>query len=97
MVKREDIKQGNVVKVVKEMPGSGRPGQTFTGKLGLHERLDILGAPFSRGGLNLVKVRRRKTGESVDLMYAYVTVFCRLANDEKEAVSPETPPKKPGE
>jgi hypothetical protein len=82
MVKREDIKPGVLVKVTKEMPGSGKPGPSFSGKLGLHERLEVLTKPGSKGGLNLVKVRRRKTSEEVELMYAYITNFCTVVADD---------------
>jgi hypothetical protein len=81
MVKREDIKPGQVVKVVKEMPGSGKPGPSFSGKLGLHERLEVLSKPGGRGGVNLVKVRRRKTSEEFEALYAFVTNFCSVDKD----------------
>ena len=82
MVKREDIKPGLVIKVVKEMPGSGKPGPSFSGKLGLHEKLEVLTKPGARGGINLVQVKRRKTQEVVELLYAFVTNFCSVVKDD---------------
>lgn len=81
MVKREDIKAGTLIKVVKEMPGTGKPGPSFNGKLGLHERLEVLSKPGGRRGINLVKVRRRKTGEEFEALYAFVTNFCSVDKD----------------
>lgn len=82
MVKREDIKPGVVVKVVKAMPGNGKPGPSFDGKLGLNEKLELMGTPTSSGGLNLVKVKRTKTGAVTELMYAFITNFCKVVKQE---------------
>jgi hypothetical protein len=66
------------------MPGSGKPGPSFNGKLGLHERLEVMTKPYARGGVNLVKVKRRKTSEEVEVLYAYVTNFCSVAKDSDD-------------
>lgn len=86
MVKREDVKPHTFIIVKKAMPGNGRPGPDFTGKLEVGERLEVLGFPHSRGGMNLVRLCRCKTKETVVLLYAFVTNFCGVAKD-----SPPTP------
>ncbi len=76
MVKREMVVPNMVIQVSKAMPGS--PGPKFHGKLGIHERLLILSKPRQEGGLNLVNVRREKTGEDFEVMYAFITNYCKL-------------------
>jgi hypothetical protein len=83
MVKRNDIHPGTRVKVAKLMPPGAHAGPAFTDVLNIDEELDILSTPFSRGPLNLVKVRRRLTGETTELIYAFVTNFCKLAASDK--------------
>lgn len=75
MVKREQIKRDAVVKVTKQMPGSGQPGPRVDA-IDVGEELVVQGCPFSSGGMNLVKVKRKSTGETVDVLYAFVTNFC---------------------
>lgn len=95
MVKRDAIKPDVVVKVTKLMPGDGKPGPRFTGKLALHERLVVVGPPFSTGGMNLVKVRRKRTGEVVDFLYAFITNFCKVVDEHKDTPDPDTEGQKP--
>lgn len=75
MVKREQVVPGFVVQVNKLPPGP--PGPRFTGKFALHEKLDVQSKPYSQGGLNLVKVKREKTDQVIELYYAFITNFCR--------------------
>ena len=89
MVKREDVKPGFVIKVVKQMPGSGTPGPTFKGKIGINEKLEILTVPMNRGGMNIVRLRRRKTGETVEFLYAFVTNYCGKCTDDPVPSEPE--------
>lgn len=82
MVKREAIQADAEIQITKAMPGSGRPGPRFAGVLDVGEILVVQGKPFSSGGLNLVKVKRKKTGEVFDALYAFVTNFCKIAEDD---------------
>lgn len=75
MVKRDRLIKGAVIQVTKVPPG--QPGPRFQGKLGLHEKLEVVAPPFSEGGLNLVRLKRLKTGEVFEAMYAFCTNFCR--------------------
>lgn len=86
MVKRDKVVPGTIIQVVKPTPG--QPGPRFQGKLALHERLEVVGEPFSVGGLNLVRVKRLRTNETFDLLYAFVTGFCSLAKAKKATVVP---------
>lgn len=101
MVKREHIKAGALVKVVKLMPVGSAAGPAFKGTLGMHERLEIRGTPISRGPMNLVSVKRRKTGEVVELIYAFITNYCKLVDAEEPeltpaaGIEPDSPPPKP--
>lgn len=78
MVKRDAIKAEVEIEIAKAMPGNGRPGPRFAGTLEVGEVLVVQSKPFSSGGLNLVKVRRKTTGETFDAIYAFVTNYCKL-------------------
>lgn len=80
MVKRDKVIPGTIVQVNKLPPGP--PGPRFTGKFAMHERLDIQSKPFSSGGLNLVKVKREKTDQAIEVYYAFITNFCRLEGEK---------------
>lgn len=79
MVKRNDIKPGVIVKVKKVMPEGSQPSITFLAKaLEIDELLEVKSVPLSlsRGGMSIVPVKRLSTGESIDLMYSFVTNYC---------------------
>ena len=76
MVKRQDIKPGFIVQVLKEMPGGASPGPRFHGKLLLRERLEILSLPFKDGSTNLVRIRRFQPDETLVVLYSFITNFC---------------------
>ena len=81
MVKRDKVVPGTVVQVIKLPPGPAGPN--FTGKFALHEKLDIISKPFSSGGMHLVKVRREKNDATFDVMYAFITNYCRMPTTKK--------------
>lgn len=81
MVKREAVVPGTLIQVVKLIPG--QPGPRFLGRLGVNERLEVLSLPFSQGGMNLVRVKRLKTEEVFEAMYAFVTNFCKVPKAKK--------------
>lgn len=98
MVKRDKVIPGTVVQVVKLPPGPAGP--KFTGKFALHEKLDIMSKPFSSGGMHLVKVRREKNGATFDVMYAFITNYCRMPTTKKSratSVAEDTIPAPPEE
>lgn len=77
MVKREHIKSGTIIQIRKPPPE--HPGPSFRGKLATFEKLEVVGPPRTSGGLNLVQVKRLRTEEIFDVLYAFVTNFCTLA------------------
>jgi hypothetical protein len=81
MVKREMVVPGTQLQVSKVPPGPAGP--SFAGKFAQHERLTVTSRPFTSGGLNLVKVKREKTGDDIEVMYAFVTNYCRLSTTSK--------------
>lgn len=79
MVKRNDIKPGLLVRVKKVMPKGSQPSITFLANaLELDELLEVKSVPLelSSGGMTIVPVKRLSTGESIDLMYSFVTNYC---------------------
>jgi hypothetical protein len=81
MVKREYLTPGALVKVAKKVAPTAMPGPNFNGTLGLNERLEVITPPRTVGGTNLVTVKRRKTGEEFDALYAFITCFCKPTDE----------------
>lgn len=79
MVKREFIKSGTIIQIRKQPPEHAGP--EYRGKLARYEKLEVTGPPRTNGGLNLVQVKRLRTDEVFDVLYAFVTNFCSLAKD----------------
>jgi hypothetical protein len=79
MIKRKDVIPGTNITVVKLMPNGSFAGPSVKEALDYGERFTVLSKPFSSGPLNLVKVKRDKTGESLDVLYAFTVCFCSLS------------------
>lgn len=77
MVKREHIKKGTQIMVMREMPKGSFPGPLLTKQLQVGSTLQIEGTPFNKDGMNLVPAVRSSDGERVELMLTYVMFFCK--------------------